>query len=107
MNLMFTPTTLAYALSALDHVFGGVGLYALLWLVSLRLGLFESLRAWPLLPKLVLFAGPLYLATGFILASEGARYWVLAPAMVYTILSVGGGLALRRANLDTPLSAQK
>ena len=100
-NLVYTPTTAACFIIAVNHEWVGLALYLFVVLTALSLGLFRQLPNWPTLSKVVLLSGPLFVVSGllfFRIAVIGV--WAIIPGVLFTILGVAGTLALRTANLE-------
>jgi hypothetical protein len=99
-NTMFSPTILAYFWTTVDFVIPGLVLYAIFSIVAYRMGLFGSLSEWPRVSKTALFLGPLLIVVGVYFSTQRTSYWMILPGLLYTILVVLGGLALRGRVLD-------
>jgi len=100
-NVVYGPTTAAYGLFVVHYDWLALGLY-LVFMLGARfwLGLFDRLNKWPTISRIALFAGPVYLASGFLFPADVIGYWVLLPAALYTTLAIAGGVTLRKANIE-------
>jgi hypothetical protein len=100
-NVVYVPTTMAYALFLVHYDWLALALYLIFMLgAKFRLGLFEHLDKWPTVSRIALYAGPPYLLAGFLFPAEVIRHWVALPITLYTGVAIAGGVALRRANID-------
>jgi hypothetical protein len=94
-SVVFTPTIVAYCWIMGQYVLSGVILYAVAISAAYKMNLFTELRRWPMVSRISLSGGPVVLGFAYYYATQRPTYWMLAPAMLYTILVIIGGLALR------------
>jgi len=100
MNLVFSPAAGAYFIVVVNHEWFGLAFYSAFLLMALRAELFRRLRDWPTISKMALITGPLLVASAFVVNVDVVRYWAILPGVVYTLLAVSGGVALRQSRLS-------
>ncbi|HEY2782377.1 MAG TPA: hypothetical protein VGI90_16465 [Steroidobacteraceae bacterium] len=94
-TLIYTPTLAAYVWIVVGWVVAGVALYLIAVFVTYKSGAFERLSQWPMLPKLVLYEGALFILFALILSTQPTQYWMIIPLGLQCVLNVIGWLSLR------------
>ena len=100
-NIVYGPSTVAYGFLVMGDVWLALVLYFLCMSAAMfTLKLFRTLNKWPTISKIALFASPQYIASGLLFPIDALRYWVVLPVILYTGISIVGGVALRRTNIQ-------
>jgi len=97
-NVVFTPTALAYCWSFLGYVIAALSLYLVFMAVAFKMGLFDDVIKWPRISQAALFSGPVLVGLGCYLSTKQTSYPMLIPTGMYAVLSILGGVALRKLN---------
>ncbi len=102
-SVVFSPTIMAYGLIVVGYVLWGIGLYLIFLGAAYKMHLFQRLRDWPISSRTALFLGVLLIGLGLYSSTQPVGYWMTIPALVYTVLSIVGGLALTESHLAVGL----
>ncbi|HEY2782371.1 MAG TPA: hypothetical protein VGI90_16435 [Steroidobacteraceae bacterium] len=87
-TLIYTPTLVAYVWIVVGWVVAGVALYLIAVFVTYKSRAFESLSQWPMLPKLVLYEGALFILFALVLSTQPTQYWMIIPLGLQGVISV-------------------
>jgi hypothetical protein len=93
---VFGPTGLAYIWVSVGYVRSGLILITIFMIWGYLVGVFKRVAEWPLISKITLACGLPLIGLGGYFARQKPTYTILVPAFVYCLLSIAGGLALRR-----------
>lgn len=97
---VFYPTAIAYFLVVLGYLRTGLAVYLTFLIVAYFVGWFKRITQWPLFTKLVLACGPFLLGLGYILSTQNFTGGMLAPGIIYYVVSLVGVAALKRLDND-------
>jgi hypothetical protein len=100
-NLVYTPTLLAYGWIVVHYVVSGVSLYLIALVVAYKTGAFEKFERWPMISKIVLYAGGPLIGLALYFSTMPTSYLMLIPFGIHVLLSVVAGLSLRSLNAKT------
>jgi hypothetical protein len=95
-QIVFGPSLLAYAWIMAKFVFAGLAIYILALVVGYKMGLFRDIETWPVASKAALFWSPANIIIALYWSTRSPSYWMVVPALAYMLLTIVGGLALRR-----------
>lgn len=98
LKAVFAPTAMAYVWAVVGYPKAGVALFLAFMIGAYCVGLFKDVSAWPLISKVALACGPPLIGLGWYLSTLKATDVLIAPDVVYGIVSVAGWLALK--NVD-------
>jgi hypothetical protein len=100
-NIVYTPTGIAYGWIVVHFVVAGVVLYLLGLFVSYRTGAFERFGSWPTSSKVAFYMGVPYIALALYFSTRTTTYSMAIPAIIYALVCIVGGLALRTLNAES------
>jgi hypothetical protein len=95
-KVVFVPTTLAYGWLVVGYVRSGLVLFSVFMVGAHLMGLFRRITEWPVISKIALACGPTLIVLGCYFSTLKTAYAMLIPGAIYCVLSIAGGLALRR-----------
>lgn len=93
---VFLPTALEYVFLVVGYPRTGLALYAAFLLAAYLVGAFRRVFEWPLIAKITLACGPPLMGLGYYFSMQDTTYAMYAPGVIYLVLSLAGGVALRR-----------
>jgi hypothetical protein len=100
-SLVYTPTLFAYVWIVVHWVIAGVALYLIAVFVTHKTGGFERMSQWPVLPKIVLYEGALFILLGLLFSFQPTKHWMIIPLGVQGVLRIIAWLSLRTANSES------
>jgi hypothetical protein len=93
---VFLPTAIAYICLVVGYLRTGLAFYLTFVIGAYFVGWFKRIGEWPLISKIILACGPPLLALGHFFSTQNFRSGMLAPGIIYYVVSLVGGFALKR-----------
>jgi hypothetical protein len=78
----------------------GLAFYLICVIGAYFLGWFKRIAEWPLISKIILACGPPLLGLGYCFSTQNFRSGMLAPSIIYYVVSLVGGFALKPLDND-------
>ena len=93
---VFLPTAIAYICLVVGYLRTGLGLYLTFVIGAWFVGWFKHISEWPLISKIILACGPPLLGLGYFFSTQTFTSGMIAPGVIYYVVSLVGAFALKR-----------